>query len=85
MTTSAGHCTAFADGQQTSSPAFIFAGSICYALGNTSQRKVSALDPANASAGVAVYFGGGAAGWGCAGPRGARFELVCDPTATVRS
>ena len=45
-----------------------------------SAPTVELLDPTNASAGVSIYFGGGAGGAGCAS-RGIRYEMVCDSNA----
>ena len=60
-------CSGFADGQRTDSPAFIFAGAMCFALGNVSEGATASLvDQANASAGVLLYYRGGPAGNGCA-------------------
>lgn len=77
------HCTAFAGGQRTDCPAFIFAGTTCYALGNVTKRAtVSLLDLTNASAGLLLYHPGGAVGHGCSGPgRGVQFRMVCDLSA----
>ena len=76
------NCSAFADGQRTDSPAFIFAGATCFALGNMSKAATaSLLDQSNASAGLALYHPGGAVGNGCADGRGFQFKMVCDPTA----
>ena len=74
-------CAAFAGGRDTSCPAFMYAG-VCWCLGNSSRPPVVALlDPANASAGVSLYYGGGVGGSNCApGARGTRYRMVCDPT-----
>ena len=70
-------CTAFASGRDQGCPAFMYAGP-CWCLGNVSAPEVALLDPANASTGVSLYYGGGVGGSGC-GTRGTLYKMVCDP------
>eukprot|EP01052_Picozoa_sp_SAG31_P003770 SAG31_NODE_148_length_22511_cov_20.369266_18_plen_398_part_00 len=75
-------CTGFTAGRDTGCPAFMYAGA-CWCLGNSSGVPVATLlDPANASAGVSLYYGGGVGGAGCSW-RGTRYRIVCDPTAAA--
>ena len=63
-------CTSFANGQSAGCPAFMYAGP-CWCLGDVNasgSARAALLDPANASAGVAIYVGGGTSGSGCEDP-----------------
>ena len=76
------NCTSFKNGQLSDAPSFIYAGTVCFALGNISQQTTTLIDPTNASAGIFIDYAGGAGGSGC-GTRGVRYKLVCDPSAPL--
>ena len=60
-------CSSFTGGQDVGCPAFMYAGP-CYCLGDLTANatiRTALLDPANATAGVSIYIGGGVAGSGC--------------------
>jgi len=82
------NCTSFRGGARAAlqSPAFIFAGVTCVALGNATTRAAALLDPANASAGVAISWTGGGVGGRHRRLRrrvGVVFNMVCDPKASA--
>ena len=100
------NCTSFENGQRAHAPAFIYAGSVCYALGDNNatptitrshafpgvwtqasaplSARIRLLNASNASAGVGIYFAGGASGSGC-DERGVQFRMVCDANAPANA